>query len=409
MAILESLLDADFYKFTMGQLVFLRHPDVPVVFSFTNRTRDVALAEVIDLADLRAELEAARELRFRDDELAYLGGIDLGAGPVFSRPYLDHLRALELPDYEVSDREGRIDLHFEGPWSTTLYWETLSLSIINELYYRAKLDAMVVGERESLYTEGERRLEAKIEILDQHPRITFAEFGTRRRFSRAWQERVVRRLAEAVPDQLAGTSNVALARSIGIRPIGTFAHELFMVYSGIHHGTDDDIRASHGEVLRDWWELYGASLSIALTDTYGSDFFFQDWDADPASRWRGLRHDSGDPIEFGEAAIAFYERVGTDPREKVIVFSDGLDVETIVRITESLADRIGVTFGWGTNLTNDLGLRSLSLVAKATEAAGHGTVKLSDNLAKATGDPDDVERFKRIFGHTVTTEEECVY
>jgi nicotinate phosphoribosyltransferase len=192
-------------------------------------------------------------------------------------------------------------------------------------------------------------------------------------------------------------------------PMGTKAHEMDMALSGIMHGNDDEIRASHNKVLQDWWEEYGEGLSIALTDTYGTDFFFRDMAPQQAREWKGLRQDSGDPFEFGEKAIEFYKRCEVDPREKLIVFSDGLDVETIVKLADSLANRIKVTFGWGTNLTNDLGFPALSLIVKLMESNGYGTVKLSDNLAKALGNAEDVERFKHIFGYTGTMYKEVKY
>jgi nicotinate phosphoribosyltransferase len=256
---------------------------------------------------------------------------------------------------------------------------------------------------------GTLRLAEKINILRARPDITFSDFGTRRRFSRSWQEYVIRVLAQEIPGQLLGTSNTAMAMQYGLLPMGTMAHELYMVMAGIMAESDATIRASHNRVLQEWWEEYGWGLSIALTDTYGSDFFFRDMTTAQARAWKGLRQDSGDPLAFGEKAIAFYERHGIDPRDKLIVFSDGLDLGTIVKLADHFAGRIGVSFGWGTNLTNDLGFEALSLVIKVVEANGRRAVKLSDNLAKATGDAPDIERFKRIFGYTVTTFEECKY
>jgi len=211
-----------------------------------------------------------------------------------------------------------------------------------------------------------------------------------------------------VPKQLAGTSNVYFAMKFDLKPIGTFAHELDMVYSGIYCGSDEELRGSHNRVLEDWWNLYGAPLSIALTDTFGSKFFFEDMTKEQAEKWKGLRQDSGDPIEFGERAVKFYESHGIDPKTKLIVFSDGLDVFTIVKLAEHFKGRINVTFGWGTNLTNDVGFDTLSLVVKAVEANGKPLVKLSDNLAKAMGPAKVVERFKRVFGYTNTDSKECV-
>jgi nicotinate phosphoribosyltransferase len=184
---------------------------------------------------------------------------------------------------------------------------------------------------------------------------------------------------------------------------------MYMVMAGIMHDNDDTIRASHNRILQEWWEEYGWGLSIALTDTYGSAFFFHDMTAEQARNWKGLRQDSGDPIAFGEAAIGFYQRHGIDPHDKLLIFSDGLDLGTILKLADHFAGRIRISFGWGTNLTNDLGFGALSLVIKAVEANGQRAVKLSDNLAKATGEPPDIARFKRIFGYTVTTYTECTY
>jgi nicotinate phosphoribosyltransferase len=220
---------------------------------------------------------------------------------------------------------------------------------------------------------------------------------------------VDRTLAEELPSQFLGTSSTESALLHGLVPMGTSAHELTMVMSGIMHDSDDLIRASHNRVLQDWWDLYGWGLSVAVTDTYGSEFFFRDMDAKQARAWKGLRHDSGDPFEFGEKAIRFYEGHGIDPREKLLIFSDGLELPTILALSRRFHGRIKLSYGWGTNLTNDLGFEPISIVVKAVEANGHRTVKLSDNLAKATGSREDIERFKRIFGHSHEREEAVRY
>jgi nicotinate phosphoribosyltransferase len=246
-------------------------------------------------------------------------------------------------------------------------------------------------------------------VLRGRPEISFVDFGTRRRFSREWQHYVDRTLAEEMPHQFLGTSSTESAMLHGLVPMGTSAHELTMVMSGIMHDSDDLIRASHNRVMQDWWELYGWGLSVAVTDTYGSEFFFRDTDEEQARAWKGLRHDSGDPFEFGERAIRFYRDLGIDPREKLLIFSDGLELQTILALSRRFHDRVKLSFGWGTNLTNDLGFEPISIVVKAIEANGHRTVKLSDNLAKATGSREDIERFKRIFGHSHEREEAVRY
>lgn len=408
--IIRSLTDLDFYKFTMGQSIFNKHRHVPVRFVFTNRTKSIRLVDTVSISEVKEQLDACRQLRFTNSELHYLRGTNEYQERMFGESYLDFLRQLRLPDYELSDyNDGSIGLEFPGDWAEATYWETFSLSIINELNYRAKLRKMTRFERDSLFAEGVKRLQDKIWILRQYPEITFTDFGTRRRFAFLWQRYVVEMLAEELPTQMIGTSNTLLAMQLGLVPMGTSAHEMYMGMYGVMHGSDEEILASHNQVLKDWWDQYGYGLSIALTDTYGSDFFFRDMSPEQAAKWKGLRHDSGNPFEFGEKAIKFYQSHGIDSREKMIVFSDGLDVNTITNLWSVFHDRIKVSFGWGTNLTNDLGLPALSLVVKLLESNGLSTVKLSDNQNKAMGSPEEISRAKRIFGYANTESQVCVY
>ncbi len=397
--IVASLLDLDFYKFTMGQLVYLRYRDVPVRYAFTNRTESVRLADYVDEGELREQLEHVRTLAFNNSELHYLRGTNEYGDRMFSEGYLQFLRDLRLPEFELERVGGTFRLEFPGPWSEAVYWETIALGIVNELYYRARMSERSSFEQDLVYATGRVRLAEKIRILREHPDVRFVDFGTRRRFSREWQLYVVGVLAEEIPEQFMGTSATEAAMIHGLVPMGTSAHEMYMVMSGIMHDSEDAIRASHNQMLKDWWDVYGWGLSVALTDTYGSEFFFQDMTQKQARDWKGLRHDSGDPFEFGERAIAFYEQHGIDPLQKLLIFSDGLELDSILRLSEQFGSRVKLSFGWGTNLTNDLGLDPVSIVVKAVEANGHLTVKLSDNLAKATGSTQDIERFKRIFGH----------
>ncbi len=409
--IIQSLLDTDFYKFTMGQLVFLKHRDVTVKYAFKNRTKGVRLGMVIDEEKLRAELDHVRTLSFRNSELRYLrGAINDHSDRMFREEYLQFLGDLKLPPYKLSMNENEFVLEFEGKWSEAIYWETFALSIVNELYYRKQMSGLSEFEREVVEARGRLNLAKKIEALRKRPAIKFTDFGTRRRFSREWQDYVVKTMSRELPPlDFRGTSNVALAFRYDLMPMGTSAHEMFMVMSGIHHDNDESIRGSHNKVLQEWWELYGYDLSIALTDTYGTDFFFSDFTKEQARRWKGFRQDSGDPIAFGEKVLAFYKRHDIPADDKMIVFSDGLDVETMIRIHDHFVGKIKVSFGWGTNLTNDLGFPALSLVVKPIEANGHGLVKLSDNIAKAVGLPEDIERFKKIFGYGSSFSKECVY
>jgi len=408
--IVQSSLDTDFYKFSMGQGIFHRHGSVPVQFALTNRTAKVILPNFIDIGELREQLDHVRTLSFNKTELHYLRGTNEYNERMFKEDYLQFLGELRLPEYFLEKQGDKYVLQFPGKWSEVTYWEMPGLEIINQLYNEALLKPLSRFEQETVFAEGIRRLMEKIKKLKARPDITFTDFGTRRRFSRSWQDYVVGALAEELPrTSFLGTSNTYLAAKHGILPMGTNAHEEDMAMSGIMHGSDDEIRNSHQKVLQEWWEEYGWALSIALTDTYGTDFFFKDMTYEQARDWKGLRHDSGDPFKFGDRAIAFYQHYGIDPREKLLVFSDGLDVDTIIRLADYFAGRIKVTFGWGTNLTNDLGFPAISIIIKLLESNGHGTVKLSDNLAKAMGKPEDIERFKRIFGYTGTTYEKVRY
>jgi len=407
--IITSVLDTDFYKFTMGQLIFDKYPDVPVKYSFKNRTAKVFLAHHIREEDFRRELDHVRDLRLTDNEATYLRGLKFSGRPLFSERYIEFLRGLRLPDYTVTVSENNFDVSVAGNWGEAIYWEIFILSTLNELYFRS-LRKSLCHEIKEVFAEGLQRLDRKISLVKANPQVNFSDFGTRRRFSREWHDLVICRLCAELPRSLfIGTSNVLLACKYGIPPVGTMAHELFMVMSGIMSGDEAMIYKSNNRVLQDWWDYYGADLAIALTDTYCTDFFFRDMTHEQARNYHGLRQDSGDTIAFGEQAIRFYASRGIDPREKVIVFSDGLDIDTILRLAGHFAGRIKCAFGWGTNLTNDLGFGPLSLVVKVVEACGHATVKLSDNLAKAIGEPQDIERFKRIFGYTGAPYEECRY
>lgn len=400
--IIDSLLDVDFYKLTMAQLAFLEFPDVPVKFEFKNRTAKICLSDFINEEELRGELDHVRRIKgISEREENYLRSLGF-----FQESFIGFLKNLSLPEYSLERNEQGYAVSFEGRWPEVTFWETICLSIVSELYYRSLMVNMIQMDRKGIYAEGRRRLDEKIRVLKANPDIRFIEFGTRRRFSWAWQQFVIDKLEQEVPSQLLGTSNVAFAMKRGMRPIGTFAHEMFMVFSGIFR---NDLLGSHNKVLEYWRALYGDNLSIALTDTYGTDFFFRDMTRRQAEEWKGLRQDSGDPFEFGEKSIRFYESLEIDPRSKLIVFSDGLDVEKIVRLQNRFQDRIGLSFGWGTNLTNDLGFGSLSLVAKAVRSNGYGTVKFSDNLAKATGRAEDIQLFKEVFGYSSVFREECVY
>lgn len=404
--IIQSLLDVDFYKFTMGAFVYQYYRGVEVTFRLKNRTKGVRLAEIIDLNELRTQLDHVRELAFTSSETFYLRGMDLYKEHMFSDEYIRFLRTIQLSAYTLSTEDGQIVFESTGPWEVVTFWETIALGIINELYYRSMMASMSRFQRQAIYADGIRRLHRKIEILRQHPRITFVEFGTRRRFGRVWQSDITRALAEELPLQLRGTSNTRLACELNLVPMGTNAHELQMVAAALAN-SDDELFHVPNRVADQWFEMYGQALSIVLPDTFGSNVFLEHFGRERAIAWKGIREDSSDPYVAGAERIKFYQRHEIDPRTKLWLPSDGLDIETIVGLDAAYGGKMIVSYGWGTTLTNDLGLPTLSLVAKAVRANGRPTVKLSDNLAKAMGPLDEIERYKRVFGYQGSTFDEC--
>lgn len=387
----------DFYKATMSQVAFEKHPDAEVTFQLKNRGTEPLFAYV-EPEVLQDRLDLIAERGFSLDELTYLSTLSNNQDPLFSAEYLQYLADSSLPHVAVNVDEFSLALHVDvrADWPIVSFWETVAMAEVNELYFetyvrRHGIDIM------DLYDEGDARLTEKIEILKANPAIKFADFGTRRHFSYRWQKHVVERLARELPGQFIGTSNIGLSSELGMQPIGTFAHEMPMTYAAIADKQGGEVRASHGKMLDDWYERYGEKLSIALTDTFGSQFFFEDFGGERAAAWKGVRHDSGDPIAFGEKTIAFYAEHNIDPAEKTIVFSDGLSIDDIVMLHNHFAGRINVVFGWGTSLTNDLGIPALNIVMKAIEADGTSTVKLSDTTGKHTGTPEKIEEYIHAF------------
>ncbi|TSC61079.1 MAG: nicotinate phosphoribosyltransferase, partial [Parcubacteria group bacterium Greene0416_14] len=352
--IITSLLDNDWYKYPMGQLIWRHFRDAEVTFSLTNRTKSVRLAEIINEEELRYELDCVRNLRYSGDQIDFLRSQRSSKGQILCDEYLRYMhREFYLPPYDLKIVDGQFDLTSTGPWQNVSHWEIYALPIINELYYRTLERKQSTIERCASYAFGIEQLKEKNRILGEHPEVSVSDFGTRRRYSRERHELVVRVLAEERPrSQFIGTSNVELAMKLGLPVIGTSAHELPMVIGALYRSTEAPF-VSQNRVLKYWWNEYGHDLSIALTDTLRTPYFLKHLPYEVARDWKGFRQDSGDPIAFGEMIIAFYESLRIDPREKLIVFSDGLDIDAIVRIANYFRRRIRTTFGWGTNLTND--------------------------------------------------------
>lgn len=402
----RSLMDIDFYKFTMGQLIFNRYETVhDVEFKLIIRDPTIPLGGVIDIAELERSLEHARTLGFSRTDLSYLRGMDVYGKNMFSEEYLKFLKDFRLPSYRLAKNGSDIVLSFRSSWVYASLWETIALAIVSELYYRARMRLMKDRDIDILYARAKDKIYRKFERLLECPNVRFADFGQRRRHSFLWQEYVIGLARDMMGAQFTGTSNTWMAFHHDLVPIGTNAHELPMVHTALAYGTPDATVRGQYAVLEGWQELYGDGLRIMLPDTYGTDQFLEHapvW----LTKWKGMRQDSGDPITRGERYISWLKFHGVDPREKLIIFSDGLDVEPMIKIADHFRDRINTAFGWGTNLTNDFRgcytkdnlFRPISMVCKVVSANGKPVVKLSDNITKATGPMEEVERYKQIFG-----------
>ncbi|MEQ9248672.1 MAG: nicotinate phosphoribosyltransferase [Nitratireductor sp.] len=404
--ICRSLLDTDFYKLLMLQMIWGLYPNVDATFSLINRNKSVLLADEIDEGELREQLDHARAIRFTKKEMIWLAGNTFyGRKQIFQPEFLNWLADFRLPEYELTRRGGQYELNFHGKWMETTMWEIPALAIINELRSRAAMRSLGPFALDVLYARAKAKVWTKVERLKKLPDIKISDFGTRRRHSFLWQRWCVEALKEGIGDSFTGTSNVLLAMDTDLEALGTNAHELPMVLAALAR-TDEELLEAPYRVLEDWQSYYGGNLLIVLPDAFGTESFLRDappWVAD----WTGFRPDSAPPIEGGERIMEFWRKHGKDPRDKLLIFSDGLDVDTIEAAYRHFEGKVRMAFGWGTNLTNDFencaptevnGLKAISVVCKVSSANGQPAVKLSDNPEKATGDPAEIERYIKLFG-----------
>lgn len=405
--IVRSLIDTDFYKLLMCQSVFRYRPDVNVTFKLINRSKAIRLADLIDEGELREQLDHVRDLSLARGESTWLrGNTFYGKRQMFRPEFMEFLENLRLPAYHLEKRDGQYELTFEGRWPEVMLWEIPALAIIMELRSRAVLKDLGRFELQVLYARAMTRIWEKIEALRElGPDLRIADFGTRRRHSFLWQDWCVQAMIEGLGERFTGTSNCLIAMRRDIEAIGTNAHELPMVHAALAE-TDEDLRQAPYRVLADWHEEHDGNLRIMLPDTYGTPGFLDrapDW----LAGWTGIRIDSGDPVALTEYAIDWWKSRGEDPTQKLVIFSDGLDVDEITTLFRRFHGRIKVSFGWGTLLTNDFrglvpgdGLAPFSLVCKAAAANGRPTVKLSDNPEKSTGPAELIRHYRQVFGTT---------
>lgn len=382
--IIHSLLDTDLYKFTMLQVVLHKFPQTHSVYHFRCRNledTEYSLTDILD--DLNHQLDLLCQLKFKEDELQYLRSLRF-----IKSDFVDYLELFQLKRRFIKatiDNEGRLDITIEGPMVQAMMFEIFVLAIVNELYFSRIRTPEVRAE-------GERRLKAKIELLKQYdasqdpndPPFLVSDFGTRRRYSFDWQKHVVEEFNKAAPHVFRGTSNVYLAKELGITPIGTMAHEFLQAFQAL----DVRLRNFQKAALETWVQEYRGDLGIALTDVVGMDAFLRDFDLYFAKLFDGLRHDSGDPYEWGDKAYAHYKKLKIDSKTKMLTFSDGLNLEKAWKLHQYFKDRFQVSFGIGTNLTNDMGQTPLNIVLKLVECNRQSVAKISDSPGKTMTDND---------------------
>ena len=380
---LHSILDNDFYKITMQNAVVKIFPSQVVKYQFINRGEH-QFPENFAI-ELRKSIDAMAKLSLSKDEKLFLKQ----TCPYLNLPYLDFLEGYHYDPSEVqiSQTGNDLEVTVEGLWYRTILWEVPLLALISELFY-----ILNNLERESDEIVLERTLQKSNHLQDLD--VTFAEFGTRRRHSYKVQDLVVDALQKNSEKDFIGSSNVHFAMKYGIKPIGTHAHEWFMF-----HAAEFGFKMANVIALEHWVDVYRGDLGVALSDTFTTDVFFRQFDKKFTKLFDGVRHDSGDPIEFAYKTIKHYEENGINPLYKYIIFSDGLNLEKVDEITKACRGKIGISFGIGTNLTNDVGLKPMNIVMKliGVKAPNNDwipTVKLSDEKGKYTGDPKMIELAK---------------
>jgi len=367
--IITSFLDTDIYKYTMMLFAKYVHPNVMVEYAFKCRNK-IDLLPYFD--EIYNELKAACDLKYTDDEVDYLKTID----PRFE--FLREYTTKPLLNFEalsLSNINGVLDIRVKGNWWEVILFEIIVLAITNEVYSRRIHDTH--KDMKETLDKGIEVLDEKIKLLKNNPSVKLMEFGTRRRFSKDWQLYVISRLRET--SNLLGTSNVLFAKELNLAPLGTMAHEAFQVLQGIVHPIQ-----SQRVLLQEWHTFWQGRFALALTDIFPQKKFLKDFDKDIINLYTGVRHDSGSPYEWGESMINHYIKYGIDPKTKSLCFSDSLDIPKAILLANKFADRINVTFGIGTNLTNDMGAfhSALQVVMKIVNVNGMPVAKISNDSGK---------------------------
>ena len=385
--VVVSLLDTDLYKFNINQVMFHKHTNLNGTYIFKCRNQGVVFTpEMVE--EINAQIDHLCTLRFSDEELDYLNSLRF-----IKSDYVEFLRLWHpIRKYVTchSNPDGSLYIQVDGPLFSVMQFEIYLLEIVNEVYFRMKYNYL------ALVDSAQEKLVAKIAGFKTGKyNFKFAEFGCRRRLSREWQDYVVGELLKT--GHCVGTSNVYLAMKYGCTPIGTYAHEYVQMYQGVPGVT---LAYTNKVAMEEWFDEFQGDNGTALTDTLGTDLFLMDFNKLQATCYTGVRHDSGDPIEWGEKIITHYEKLGIDPKTKTLLFSDSLNFDKAEQIYNHFKDRINVSFGIGTFLSNDTHVDALNIVIKLQYVNGHPVAKLSDTPGKAMcQEPQYVEYLKNAVNY----------
>lgn len=383
--IINSLLDTDFYKFTMNQTIFHKHTDLCGEYIFKCRNKDVKFT-YLQFCEIKAQVDHLCTLTFTKEELDYLRSIRF-----IKDDFVEFLRLWHpIRDYVNIDYvDGELIIHVKGPLFSCMQFEIYLLEIVNEVYFRLH----PTYEYAYLENSAIEKLEENLSKFKDHTYdFKFAEFGCRRRLSRDWEDFVVKTLAENIPNNMVGTSSVYLAKKYKLTPIGTYAHEYVQMYQGIN---SIPLAYTNKFALQDWYDEYKGDLGTALTDTLSTDLFLLDFDRANANNYSGVRHDSGDPYAWGEKIIKQYEKYGIDPKTKTLLFSDSLDFDKAQRLYNYFRDRVKVSFGIGTYVSNNTATNPLNIVIKLQYVNGKPVAKLSDEPGKTMCQDETYEKYLR--------------
>ena len=395
--IIQHMDEDDVYKLTMGNFIYQFFPNVRVAWELTIRSQSIRMSDYINMVELWEHLDHAANLNYSDEDIVHFR-----SWGIFPESFLKRLRLVKLSKLHAcpeTANNGAIKIEADGFWLESSLWETRVLRIIQTLYTRGYAKKHGFDES-ALINEGDRRLTEKLKILRANPQIKYAAFWMRRAASVLWDKHVTERAVNETPDNLIGISNVHLARKFGKEAVGTRAHELDMVVVGLRRLENDELaRLVPYEIMHKWRMTYGHRLLIMLGDTFGTDAFLRRLSPELARVYRGFRLDSGDPFEGCAKYLRYYDAHRIDARDKLALPSDSLNVPLMIELERHFRGQVQMSFGLGTDFSNDLGIPPLPAVMKPCEAAGHPVVKLSDNISKATGPKKEIEEVKRIFGY----------